>query len=100
MENVYILLIIGIIVWYFVHMRKVAESAKRFAVQHCQKEQLQLIAIARLSNKLRFTKRLGFYFETEYIFEFSGDGHSKYQGTITLAGYKLKSIDTPAYRIS
>ncbi|WP_448549296.1 DUF3301 domain-containing protein [Thalassotalea fusca] len=100
MENVYLLLFIALIVWFFTHMRKVAESAKRFAVQHCQKEQLQFIAIARSSNKVRFSKRMGFYFETEYIFEFSGDGQSKYQGTITLAGYKLKNIDIPAYRIN
>ena len=100
MGNIYLLLIIALILWYFVHMRKIAESARKFAIQHCQKEQLQFIAIARSSNRLKFSKRLGLYFETAFTFEFSGDGQSEYQGTVTLAGYRLINIDMPAYRIN
>ena len=100
MANIYLLLFIALLLWYFVHMRKVAESARQFAVQHCKKEQLQFIAIARSSNRIRFSKRQGLYFETTYTFEFSGDGESEYQGKLTLAGYRLLNIEMPAYRIN
>ncbi|GAA5136595.1 DUF3301 domain-containing protein [Thalassotalea piscium] len=98
MENIYLLLIVCLIFWYFIYLRKVAETARFHAQKYCEKEDLQFIAIARISNRLNFTKRSGLYWVTKFEFEFSGDGVSQYQGVITLDGYKLRDIFLPPYR--
>ncbi|XQW86165.1 DUF3301 domain-containing protein [Thalassotalea piscium] len=99
MENIYFLLIFCLICWYFIYLRKVAETARAHAKQYCDKENLQFIAIARLSNKLNFTRQSGLHWITKFEFEFSGDGVSQYQGIVTLQGYKLLDIFLPPYRI-
>jgi len=99
MENVYLLLIVGLIFWYFVFLRKVAEFARMHVQKYCQQEKLQYISIARVSSRLKFNKRLGIHWFTIFEFEFSSDGESSYIGRISLRNYKLDHIDTPAYRI-
>lgn len=99
MENIYLLLIVCLVFWYFIYLRKVAETASYHAQKYCEKEDLQFISIARISNRLNFTKRAGLFWLTKFEFEFSGDGMSQYQGIITLEGYKLRDIFLPPYRI-
>jgi len=100
MENIYYLLLVGLIFWYFVYLRRVAEYARSHAVKNCKKEGLQFISIARRSSRVGFNKRDGIHWVSLFDFEFSGDGESQYQGAIQLRGYKLDDIDLPAYRIS
>jgi hypothetical protein len=100
MENIYYLLFIGLVFWYFVYLRKVAEYARSHADKYCKQENLQFLAIARQSSRLRLSKRLGPHWLSSFDFEFSGDGESSYHGTMTLRGYKLDNIDTPAYRVN
>ncbi|MGB1198760.1 MAG: DUF3301 domain-containing protein [Thalassotalea sp.] len=99
MENIYFLLIFCLIFWYFIYLRKVAECARYHAKKYCDNENLQFIAIARIANRLNFTKQAGLHWLTKFEFEFSGDGMSQYQGIVTLEGYKLKDIYLPPYRI-
>lgn len=99
MENIYFLLIAFIICWYFIYMRKVAEAAKKHALNYCSQSKLQFISIARKTSRLSFAKNSGLYFLSVFDFEFSGDGESSYQGLITLQGLKLNNIDVPAYRV-
>ena len=99
MENIYFLLIIGLIFWYFVYLRKVSEFAGLHANKYCENEQLQFIAIARRSSKLRFSKRDGIYWYSVFDLEFSGDGESKHQGVLCLKGYKLERVELPVYRV-
>ena len=99
MENIYLLLFVFGIFWYFIYLRKVSEVARAQMKRYCDKEQLQFLSIARQSSKLRFNKKFGPHFLSLFDVEFSGDGESQYQGTISLRGYKLESIDFPAYRI-
>ena len=99
MENIYYLLIVSLLFWYFVYLRKVAERARDHAKSYCDKENLQYLAIARLSSRLTFSKRYGPHWLSTFDFEFSGDGQSSYHGTIVLRGYKLDGIDTPPYRV-
>ena len=61
MENIYLLLFVCLVFWYFIYLRKVAEKARYHAQQYCKKESLQFIAIARLSNRLNFTKQAGIH---------------------------------------
>ena len=99
MENIYYLLFVALIFWYFVYLRRVSEYARSHANKYCKQENLQFLAIARLSSKFRFSKRYGPHWISQFDLEFSGDGESKYHGTMTLRGYKLDKIDTPAYRV-
>lgn len=99
MENIYYLLFVFAIFWYFIYLRKVSEMARSQIKKYCDKEQLQFISIARQSSRFRFNKKFGPHFLSLFDIEFSGDGESRYQGSISLRGYKLESIDFPAYRI-
>ncbi|WP_448564433.1 DUF3301 domain-containing protein [Thalassotalea ganghwensis] len=100
MENIYILLLFFLVFWYFVFIRKVAEKARYYAKQYCDKEDLQFITIARRSSRLSFNKRQGLNWLSVFEFEFSGDGVSQYQGVLSMRTYKLEGIDIPAYRIN
>ena len=100
MENIYSLLLVALVFWYFVHLRKVSEFARFHAKSYCEQENLQFLSIARLSSRFRFSKRHGPHWISHFALEFSGDGESSYHGTVTLRGYKLEHIDTPAYRVS
>ena len=99
MENIYLLLFVCLIFWYFIFLRKVAEFARHHIRQYCQQEKLQFLAIARVSSRLRFNKRMGLHWLSIFEFEFSGDGESRYSGRVALQNYKLAEIDVPAYRI-
>ena len=99
MENIYYLLIVALIFWYFIYLRKVSEFARSYINKYCEKESLQFIAVARRSSRLSFSKRQGIHWVSIFDFEFSGDGDSQYQGALTLKGYKLDTINIPTYRI-
>ena len=100
MAEIYLLLLICLVLWYFIYLRKIAESARKHAITYCKKEGLQYIAIARRTSRLRFNKRQGIFWYSIFDIEFSGDGQSSYQGTIILHGLKLVDINLPAYRIN
>ena len=76
-----------------------AEIARNSASNYCEQNGLQFIAIARISNRLKFDKRSGLYWLSNFAFEFSGDGESSYQGELIMAGKKIKDIKLPAYKI-
>jgi len=99
MENIYLLLLVCLVFWYFIYLRKVAEFSRMHIQQYCEKEKLQYLSIARISSRLRFNKRLGIHWLSIFEFEFSGDGESMYTGRALLRNYKLDHIDVPAYRI-
>ncbi len=88
------------LLWYFIYLRKIAEAARKHALNYCEKEDLQYIAIARRSSRLTFNKQLGLFWRSIFDIEFSGDGESSYQGAIILHGLKLVDIELPAYRIN
>jgi hypothetical protein len=100
MENIYYLLVFFLFCWYFIYLRQVSEAAKRFVVNHCKAEKLQFIAIARRSSRLKVSKKYGLCLYSTFDFDFSGDGESNNQGTLTLFGLKLDSFDLPAYRVN
>ena len=99
MENIYFLLFICLILWYFAAMRKIAERARALSKQYCEQQNLQFIAIARTSTAIKFTKKHGLHAKTQYEFEFSGDGESSYKGTLIMIGNKADSFDLPVYKL-
>ncbi|MBA6356030.1 MULTISPECIES: DUF3301 domain-containing protein [unclassified Colwellia] len=99
MENIYLLLIVCLFLWYFIYLRKVSEFALRHITAYCEKDGLQFISLSRRSNRLTFSKALGPHWISIFDFEFSGDGESSYQGQATLKGYKLENTHVPMYKI-
>ena len=100
MENIYYLLFICLLCWYFIYLRKVSETARKHADIYCKKEALQFITIARRSSRIKFSKNEGIYVLSIFDFEFSGDGESSNVGAISLRGLKLGEINLPTYRIN
>lgn len=100
MENIYLLLFVGLIFWYFIYLRKVSEFARLHINTYFKKEGLQFITIARRSSRLKFDSSYGLYWHSIFDVEFSGDGEASYQGEVSLRGYKLVAIDLPVYRIN
>ena len=99
MENVWLGILLFCIGWHFMYQRKMAESARRYIVNYCEKNQLQFISIAKLKTRLGFSKREGLLWKNDYHFEFSGDGESRYEGTLTMHGVRVYNIDMPVYRV-
>lgn len=100
MENIYLLLIACLVFWYFIYLRKVSEAASAHAKQYCEKSELQFIAIARQSSRLTFNKKYGLVWFSIFDFEFSGDGESSNNATLSLYGLKLGSVNIPPYRVN
>ena len=100
MENIYYLLIVCLILWYFVYLRRVSEYALIHVNTYCNKENLQFISLARKSSRFKFNKALGPHWISIFEFEFSGDRESSYTGEIKLKGYKLDEVNLPPYKIN
>lgn len=100
MENIYYLLLFCLFCWYFVYLRQVSEAAKRHLKRYCKDGDLQLLSIARRSSRFKFTKRHGPCIYSIFDFDFSGDGESNNQGTLTLYGLKLEEVNVPAFRVN
>ncbi|XPF94300.1 DUF3301 domain-containing protein [Colwellia sp. RE-S-Sl-9] len=99
MENIYYLLIVCLIFWYFIYLRKISEYARSHINTYCNTENLQFISLARKSSRISFDKRHGPHWVSVFEFEFSGDGESSYLGEMQLRGYKVDGVNMPPYKI-
>lgn len=99
MVNVWIGLLILCIGWHFYYQRKLAEAARRFVQKYCDDNSLQFMSVAKVKSRLVIDNQKGFLWQNHYLFEFSGDGESQYEGTLILRGTKVKDIDMPVYRV-
>lgn len=99
LSDIVVLLIVIVVGIQFWRIRAIAEAAKRYLSQYCEKQGLQLISVARSKT------RLGMYrgkpdWHTQFHFEFSGNGEDSYLGTLSMAGLTVTATDMPAYRIN
>jgi len=100
MENIYYLLIVALVFWYFIHLRKISEYARSHINNYCNTESLQFISLARKSSRICFSKQYGPHWVSVFEFEFSGDGESSYLGEMQLRGYKVDNVNMPPYKIN
>ena len=95
-----LILLIGIFLlaamfWLF---RAISEAIKSQLDAYCERQQLQLISVARVKIRLgSYRGKLDFH--SDFIFEFSGNGEDSCQGQVKMIGLKIQNIDTPAYRV-
>lgn len=96
--DIIILVIVVVIVAQFWRIRGIAEQAKHYLTQYCEKQQLQLISVARYKTRLTFHRgRLDWL--CEFVFEFSGNGEDRSEGTLTMKGRQVVTTELPAYRV-
>lgn len=86
------------IIWYFWYIRSLAEIARNYLQQYCQKQGLQYISVARKTSSLQLSKRYGISWFSEWEFEFSGDGETSYKGYLQMIGRHISRIDTPVFK--
>lgn len=94
---IWLLVIIAVMAQFWV-LRGISEGAQRFLHNYCQQHQLQLLSMARAKTRPALHKGK-LIWKNEFQFEFSGNGEDASQGTMTMMGYKVLSVETPAYRI-
>ncbi len=86
--------------WHFYYQRQLAEAARSHAHKYCEQQGIQFISIAKISSGLMMVPGKGVRWKNRYLFEFSGDGQSKYEGTLTLLGNQVQTIETPVYKVN
>jgi hypothetical protein len=95
-----LILLIGIFLLaaMFWRFRAISEALKSQLDAYCERQQLQLISVARVKIRLgSYRGKLDFH--SDFIFEFSGNGEDSCQGQVKMIGLKIQNIDTPAYRV-
>ncbi|AWB67646.1 DUF3301 domain-containing protein [Saccharobesus litoralis] len=97
--DILILALILAVCMQFWQLRKQAEQALLIAQNYCEKNNLQFISCARSTTKLCFFKQQFAVWQSQYIFEFSGNGEDKAQGHLTIENQRLIDISCDAYRI-
>ena len=95
-----LILLIGIFLLaaMFWRFRAISEAVKTQLDTYCERQQLQLISVARVKTRLgSYRGKLDFH--SDFVFEFSGNGEDSCQGQVKMIGLKVQHIDTPAYRV-
>ena len=92
-----VLLVILLIVLQFWRIRAITEKANQYLASYCKTHQLQLISVARHKTRLG-SNRGKLDWQSDFVFEFSGNGENSYQGELVMSGLAIVKVDTPAYR--
>ena len=99
MGELIVLLVVVLVAMQFWRIRGIAEQAKTYIQQYCEKYGLQLISLARQKTRLGIVKGKPDW-HCQFSFEFSGTGEDSYQGSLRMAGTQILEVDMPAYRIN
>ncbi|MFQ3189249.1 MAG: hypothetical protein ACI936_000373 [Paraglaciecola sp.] len=93
-----LLIAIFLLAAMFWRIRAISEAVKTQLDAYCERQQLQLISVARVKTRLgSYRGKLDLH--SVYIFEFSGNGEDSCQGQVKMMGLNVQNIDTPAYRV-
>jgi hypothetical protein len=101
MFNLLVLLTLCLLVFYWWHSGDFKAIAMGFATQHCEQFSLQLLDQSMVIKGLWAERNVdgALSVRRRYQFEFSSTGEQRYLGLLTMAGSKLKSIDTETYQL-
>ena len=97
MTDVLLILAVGVIAAFFWQLRQMAEISRRFAERECQKQKVQLLAIAMESARPSFGGHSGICWQAKYMLEFSTDGINQFKATITMRGKQIQKIQWPIF---
>lgn len=103
MNSLFLLLLLGLIVWFWQDSLRARETAISKSRAYCQNYQYQLldqtVALSRIKPGRNHAGN--FTWLRDYHFEFSLDGYERYTGIASLTGHQLTFIhlDHPQGRI-
>jgi hypothetical protein len=90
-EELFLLLIVAALIWYWVDSLRAREIAMRAASQACSEEGLQLLDETVSGQKIRLRRNdegvLGL--ERIFAFEFTDNGNNRQRGSLTLEGGRV-----------
>ena len=99
MASLWTFIFIGSIIYLFWLNRKVAEAANGHAKRQVEQLQVQLMSVACTKRRFGILKNGKPGIKSEFIFEFSSDGESVYQGVMFLENEMLKSVVVTPHKI-
>lgn len=76
-----------------------AEAANAHAKRQSEQLQVQLMSVACTKRRLGILKNGKPGIKSEFMFEFSSDGQSVYQGILLMENEMLKSVIVPPHKI-
>ena len=86
-----------LIVAFFWQLRQMAELSRIFAYRECQKQKVQLLAIALETARPCIGGSSGLTWKIKYLLEFSTDGINQYQAKILMHGKVIQQIQWPIF---
>ncbi|QIR14959.1 DUF3301 domain-containing protein [Shewanella aestuarii] len=93
------LLIVALVVVaaFFWQLRQMAELSRMVAEQACNKQKVQLLAVAMESARPSIGGHTGLCWRAKFMFEFSTDGMNQYKAHINMHGKRVSKIDWPIF---
>ncbi|MEC4727036.1 DUF3301 domain-containing protein [Shewanella sp. D64] len=86
-----------VIAAFFWQLRQMAELSRVFANRECQKQKVQLLAIAMESARPSIGGSSGLTWRAKYLLEFSTDGINQYQAHIWMQGKTVQKVQWPIF---
>ncbi|HCD15188.1 DUF3301 domain-containing protein [Shewanella sp.] len=82
---------------FFWQLRQMAELSRVFAERECQRQKVQMLAIAMESARPSIGGKNGLCWKARFMFEFSTDGINQYRGHILMHGKQIQKIEWPIF---
>ena len=94
MNSLLLLIVLGLLVWFWQDSLRAREKAVSKSRQYCQKYNYQLLDETVALSSIRPGRNMNgtFTWFRQYQFEFSLDGYNRYNGSANLIGYQIHSI--------
>lgn len=99
MATLWIIILLGAALYGFWYQRKLAETAQQHAEHQASTLGVQLVSVACTKRRFGVLKNKQIGVKTEFMFEFSSDGETLYQGTLFMENTRLVSAFIPPHRI-
>lgn len=97
--TLWILMLSAAVIYFFWQNRKIAEAAWQHAELQAKQLNVQLLSIACTKRRIGLLKNGKPGIKSLFLFEFSSDGETQYQGELELEDIKLVKSTIPPYRI-
>jgi hypothetical protein len=97
MSDFILMVALVVLAAFFWQLRQMAELSRAFAERACQKQNVQLLAIAMTSARPSLGGNTGLCWKAKFMFEFSTDGMDQHQGQLSMKGKQIQGIDWPVF---
>ena len=94
MSSLTMLLLIGLLVWFWLESLKCRDIAIHIARSSCRQQDLQLLdgTVSLRSFRPYFKNRDDYGVKRTYTFDYSGDGFSRQTGCVVLYNSRIMSV--------